>query len=100
MRRSLVSLSGIVVCLFLLFSGCFNAPTSGLVSVPKDTATTCRTHCSQLGLRMSAVVIILNSAGCVCEPGQVSGRSRTGAAAVAGAAVIRRQQEEQEQRRK
>jgi hypothetical protein len=49
-------------------------------------------------MRMGAVVIIMNSAGCVCERGQIGKMTRFGAAAVAGGAIIRAAEEERRRR--
>jgi hypothetical protein len=37
-------------------------------TIPKDTALECEADCGQMGMRMQSVVIILESAGCVCVP--------------------------------
>ncbi|RKH85134.1 hypothetical protein D7Y21_23415 [Corallococcus sp. AB045] len=60
-------------------------------SLPMERATECRQLCEQIDMRMSAVVIIMNSAGCVCEPKPAEGTNAalTGAAAASGGAIIR-----------
>ena len=93
MWKTFVLLVGMAVCA----AGCFGRPTT--ISVPRDIARQCAGHCSRLGMRMGAVVIIMNSAGCVCERGQIGKATRFGAAAVAGGAIIRAAEEEQRRRR-
>jgi hypothetical protein len=74
---------------------------SGGVSVPTDAATTCASHCASLGLQLSAVAIMANNVGCVCQP-----RNAASAAAVsdfsagttAGMATIAMQQAEESSR--
>ncbi len=74
--------------LCLLFVGCTTArATYG--SVPKARATECASHCEELGMKLTAVVIISSSAGCVCEPEDAQTRaSQAGAAAAMGGQVI------------
>jgi hypothetical protein len=55
--------------LALSFSACMPAvapANSG--DVPRERATECASVCTKLGMRLSAVVVMMNSAGCVCEP--------------------------------
>ncbi|AKQ67904.1 hypothetical protein A176_004816 [Myxococcus hansupus] len=51
----------------LALSGCTVARPATL-TVPKERAAECRSICSDLDMRLGAVVVIMNSAGCVCEP--------------------------------
>jgi hypothetical protein len=71
----------------LLSTGCV---TAGATTAPvtKDLATECVAHCESLGMKLTAMVIIKNSAGCVCEPKDSQARPVSAAAAVAGGAVI------------
>lgn len=69
--------------------------------VPKERATECVSHCEELGMKLSAVVIISSSAGCVCEPKDGQGQASGGTAAAAAGAIIaeeeaQRQQQEQQ----
>ena len=86
----------LVISVALFSTGCFQPATK--VSVPRDTAQQCHNHCTGLGMRLSAVVIIMSSAGCVCERGQAASTARIGAAAIAGAAMIQAVQQQQQQR--
>lgn len=52
---------------------------------PRERATECENVCRGMGVELSAVVVIMNSAGCVCEKARGSAAS---AAAVSGGAII------------
>lgn len=80
----------------LLSAGCVTqAATFG--SVPKERATECVAHCDALGMKLSAMVIIRSSAGCVCEPAGGATRSASSSvAAAAGGALIADEEEEQQ----
>jgi hypothetical protein len=41
--------------------------TSGIVSVPPDAAQSCAQHCQTIGMRLTAVAIMANNVGCVCQ---------------------------------
>src|SRR5262245_533591 len=43
-------------------------PVGPATSVNKDAPKVCAEHCDSMGMRLSAVVIISNREGCVCEP--------------------------------
>ena len=62
------------------------SPVSG-VKLEKDTGAQCKKLCEDLDMRMSAVVIISNRTGCVCEPRESKTTQSGGAAAVTGGAV-------------
>ena len=82
--------------LALLAAGCATvSPVGSLVSVEKDTAQQCERHCQSLELVLSAVVIIHNSTGCVCEPATAGRRIGRQGAAVGGAAAVQVIEEEQ-----
>jgi len=40
------------------------------VSVPPDSAKICARHCDTIGMRLSAVAIMANNVGCVCQPNE------------------------------
>jgi len=63
-------------------------PVNSYVKLDPQIASSCQTLCSQLGMRLGAVVLVQNSAGCVCEPEGSPGSSRAGAAAVANGALL------------
>lgn len=70
-------------------AGCVTARATSF-SMPLSRATECRQLCEDIDMKLSAVVIIMNSAGCVCEPKPAEGTNAavTGAAAVSGGAII------------
>jgi hypothetical protein len=37
------------------------------VSLPRDAAQQCATHCQTIGMRLSAVAIMAENVGCVCQ---------------------------------
>lgn len=83
--------------------GCFapvgvSGPT---VVVPTDTGAQCRAQCSTAGMELSAVVIMANHVGCVCQPaGSTTPSTVTASAAAQGAMVtIMLQEQEQQQQR-
>lgn len=41
--------------------------TSGVISVPPNAAQTCTQHCQIIGMRLTAVAIMANNVGCVCQ---------------------------------
>jgi len=59
-------------------------------TLSRGLADECVANCDKLGMRLSAVVLIMSSAGCVCEPktGPASPAAAAGASAVVGAAVL------------
>ncbi len=85
----------------LLFSatGCF-ARVGSDISVPPDAAGTCAAQCSSIGLQMTAVAIMANNVGCVCQPpSRMGGQSQAGGTgATAGMATIMLEQEDQQRR--
>lgn len=94
LNRSLV-----IVLAALALTGCVTAsPTQ--FSTPKSLVTECRQLCTDVGLEMSAMVVIMNSSGCVCEVPKADSNStpKTSSAAVGGAVIaasIARQRQEQ-----
>ncbi|NRD61329.1 hypothetical protein HRD49_06155 [Corallococcus exiguus] len=70
-------------------AGCATARATSF-ALPMERATECRQLCEQIDMKLSAVVIIMNSAGCVCEPKPAEGTNAalTGAAAASGGAII------------
>jgi hypothetical protein len=63
------------------------------VELTPETSQDCATRCGELGMQLDAVVLIHNSAGCVCRHGAVTG-SRAGAAAATGGAMLAIEEEE------
>ena len=81
----------------LLSAGCTTArATWG--SVPKERATERVSHCEELGMKLTAVVIISSSAGCVCEPKDARERaSLAGVAAAMGGAMLAEEESQSSQ---
>ncbi len=91
------------------------------VSIPRNAASVCAGHCQSIGMRLSAVAIMANNIGCVCQDASqpnptagAAGRLGTPAAGMstiaaqeAAAAMIQQQeiqrqqqqQQQQQQRR-
>ncbi|NUP06784.1 MAG: hypothetical protein HOW73_12080 [Polyangiaceae bacterium] len=69
----------------------------GMVDVPSDSATTCKTHCESIGMKLGAVAIMANNVGCVCQPPDQPAPSN--AAVTAGMATIAMQDAEEARRR-
>lgn len=92
--RSLVA-----VALLTSLAGCAISKAAQ-VAVSKDLAADCAKHCAILDMRLTAVVVVANQGGCVCEPtsGSASDTPRAGAAAGGGAvAAIAELQRQREQ---
>jgi hypothetical protein len=84
----------------LLSAGCVTDKATQF-SVPKERATECMANCASLDMKLAAVVIIKNAAGCVCEPQDAQApTSSSAASAVAGGAMIAAEEEAQGQRRR
>ena len=75
--------------LALLAAGCAAHPVSGLTTIPRDTPKDCESVCTNMGLKLGAVVVISDQIGCVCEkPGA---DHAVGASAAALGALIAQQ---------
>jgi len=72
------------------------------VKLDPDTRPACAANCEKMGLRLAAVVLVRNSAGCVCavpeaKVGVGLGNETTpGALAVAGGVLIADEQDSQQ----
>ncbi len=53
--------------LVLLAPACM-APVGSGLDIPPDAAKTCAEHCATVGMRLSAIAIMANNVGCVCQP--------------------------------
>lgn len=72
-------------------------PMGSFTSVSVKERDECISICKQMDLRFGAVVIIRNSAGCVCEPAvRQPEKQLAGNAAVVGGAMIASEEEEDE----
>jgi len=64
--------------------------TSGVISVPPDAAQTCARHCQTIGMRLTAVAIMANNVGCVCQnPGPAGSAESSSSRAAPGSAERR-----------
>ncbi|MBU1239464.1 hypothetical protein KKF84_16140 [Myxococcota bacterium] len=73
-------------------------------AIPTQTVPNCEKHCMGMGLTLSAVIIVMNSAGCVCEKHPGTSSPKMASAAIAGGAIIqlariKAHQEDRNQRR-
>ena len=87
-KRSRFAWAAILVAASL--TGCM-APVGSSLRVPSDAAGTCRRLCGEIGLEMSAVAIMANNVGCVCQEPAHASRSAATAdreATTAGMATI------------
>lgn len=80
----------------LLATGCGAAPASGSDTLPMKNLDNCQSLCSSIDMTLTAVVIVADRTGCVCE---ISGRSGAGGgASIAGGAVIQALNQEQQKK--
>jgi hypothetical protein len=73
--------------LCLLSTACVTQSAT-MGSVSKDLVTECVAHCASLDMKLTAMVVIRSSAGCVCEPKDSQARPVASAAVVAGGAAM------------
>lgn len=91
-----------IAVMLLVVAGCATHPAvSGYMTVRREAKDDCAARCTQAGMQLGAVVLIMNSEGCVCEPvssqGQASSNLRpsVGAAAVAAGVLVAEEEEKQ-----
>lgn len=84
-----------LLLLALVAPGCA-VHSAAIYSPPPERATECRSYCGALDMRLAAVVIIMNSAGCVCEPRDAPLADGAGAASIGGGAAIQAMLEQQQ----
>lgn len=81
-----------VAVLGLVLAGCAPAVQQAVQGpLPAERGPQCREACAQLGMTLTSVVLIMNSAGCVCQvidPKPAPAATQGGAAAAAGGAAI------------
>lgn len=90
----------LLIAAALTAAGCMTAPavTPGM-QLRRETRQECVAHCQALGMRLSAVVLVRNAAGCVCsEPGAVSAVEGGGSAVNAGAYLVALEEEDERRR--
>jgi hypothetical protein len=88
--------------LLAILAGCVPTTSPAVrpdMTLRPETRPECVARCREMGMRLGAVVLIRDSAGCVCEPDSAS--SARGAAAVAsGAALVMAEEEAAAQARR
>lgn len=85
MRTTLTVLFGLMVC-----TGCETLGASSFPT-PKTRVTECEKICTDVGMKLGALVVMMEHAGCVCEPLSAAAHapnSSLGGATAAGAAAI------------
>jgi hypothetical protein len=85
-----------IVVLGLVLAACTTTPpVATWTKLPDDTTEQCRGLCRGIGLDLSAVIVVRNSAGCVCEvhPGQAKASASGGVASAAGALIVSEEEE-------
>jgi hypothetical protein len=104
---------GLLLLVALSFPACMATVGAQNLSIPKNAAQTCGRHCKSIGMRLSAVAIMAENVGCVCQHAseqeaseEEAGALSTPAAGMAtvvmqeAAAVHARQQQQQQHRRR
>jgi hypothetical protein len=79
--------------LFLLSSNCV-APVGSEVRVPDDATATCEAQCNHIGLELSAVAIMANNVGCICQASPSGATAGHTEAVTGGMATIMLQEEQ------
>lgn len=77
----------VAVALVTSLAGCAISKAAQ-VPVSKDLAADCAKHCGVLDRRLTAVVVVANRGGCVCEPTSGSGSDAPRASAAAGGGAV------------
>jgi hypothetical protein len=90
--------------LFLMvvpLAGCVAHVGVSALSIPPDTGNLCSRQCGTIGMHLSAVAIMANNIGCVCQPiaggPPVAPMGASSAAGMATIAMLRAQEEQYEQ---
>ena len=80
--------------------GCIKTPVGSSAPIPADAGQTCQDYCGEIGMVLSAVAIMADNIGCVCEPTSKSTQLDKEAASSAGGMVtvlLQQQAEERQQ---
>ena len=87
MKRSLLPA---IVALVAFFAACQQPPAKAPTYSPvtREHAGYCVQTCRNLGMQMTAMVVIMSSTGCVCQPASASSATTSGAAAASSGAAI------------
>ena len=79
---------GVALAALGLVSSCGIQRAARVSDVSADRATECVEVCQKLGMHLTAMVVMMSSAGCVCEPGLAVNAHAGGASAAAGGSTI------------
>ncbi len=80
-----------------LLAGCTTMVGAGPKRIPDDARTTCEDACTQVGMRLTNIVVMAANVGCVCgEPGDEVASSGAAGGAIT---VMLADQAEQQRRR-
>jgi hypothetical protein len=80
------------------FAGCVAPVGVSALSSPRDARNVCSQQCGVIGMNLSAVAIMANNIGCVCQTGAAAPPVATaGASSAAGMATISMIEQEQDQ---
>jgi hypothetical protein len=86
----------VLLTTLLPLGACVATVGANRLSVPKDSAQICARHCEGIGLRLSAVAIMAENVGCVCQaapaPNAPAGTAGELSTPAAGMATIAAQQ--------
>lgn len=78
-----------IVPALLLLSACATAPAvSSGYQLDPDTRPACEANCTKMGLKLAAVVLVRNSAGCVCAVPESKAGVGLGSPASAGTVAV------------
>jgi hypothetical protein len=82
-------------------AGCVAPVGVSALSIPHDAGNVCSQQCRSIGMSLSAVAIMANNIGCVCQTGPGAPPVATSAASSAGGmatlSILSGQQQEQQQ---
>lgn len=103
MKTSIIVLA-LAVTTSMMGTACATVPAvSPGFEIDPATRPSCAANCEKMGLKLVAVVLVRNSAGCVCavpdaKPGAaLDGRATAGTVAVAGGILVADEEAQQNQ---
>ncbi len=74
---------------FSALAGCVTTPAVSYgVKIDPDARPSCESNCAQMGLKLSAVVLVRDSVGCVCAVQEAKVATATGSDAIGIAAGV------------
>lgn len=74
--------------------GCFTPSAPTVTSVPNERRTECTNACNDVEMRLSAIVVMANAVGYVCEPRDKPANAGGAAAAAGGMTVVMASQQQ------